>query len=377
MHNTDPGVNNSDGESHATIINDHQGLTSDPFINSIINSLPFPVLIVNSKRQVLYSNKILSTMLQIDDKSDFLGRRPGDIMGCVNSGNDIGCGSAEQCSVCGIVRVILDCFETSQATKGNATVRAKTQSGEDVLELVVTGIPIHFDGKMFAFVILQDVSANNRRKVLERIFFHDIINYLSAIISALDLIEADPVQNSMLISLLKDTSKMLFHEIQSHRTLVLAEQNELTVLPVKIDFFVLINNATKLVLTDPVSKGKRIEILSDKSISCIIDPSILERVIINLLKNALEETKTGGCIQLDYGIRISEIFISVKNDSVMPKEVSYKIFHKTFSTKGSGRGIGTFSIKLLTERYLGGQVTFESNDLVGTVFTVVFPYKTL
>lgn len=374
MHNTDSLVKNSYCEPHTSIINDHKGLASDAFVNSIINSLPFPTLIVNSKRQILYSNKTFSTMLKIGNESDLLGRMPGSVIGCVNNVNDK-CGSMEQCSVCGAARVIIDCFETGQTTKGNTTVRVKNQSNDEMLELAVTCIPMHFDGRMFAFVILQDISDTNRRKVLERIFFHDIINYSSAIISALDLIEGDPVQNSMLVPLLKDTFKMLFQEIQSHKTLVLAEQNELTVSPVKIDFFVLINNTAKLVLMDPVSEGKRIEILNDNSISCIIDPAILERVIINLLKNAFEETKSGGCIQLDYGIRNSEIFISVKNDCVMPKEVSYKIFHKSFSTKGNGRGIGTFSIKLLTERYLGGQVTFESNNQVGTVFTIVLPYK--
>jgi sensor histidine kinase regulating citrate/malate metabolism len=57
----------------------------------------------------------------------------------------------------------------------------------------------------------------------------------------------------------------------------------------------------------------------------------------------------------------------------MSNEVKYQIFQKSFSTKGNGRGLGTFSIKLLTEHYLKGSVSFESNDNIGTVFTVVLP----
>ena len=38
----------------------------------------------------------------------------------------------------------------------------------------------------------------------------------------------------------------------------------------------------------------------------------------------------------------------------MPDEVKAQIFERSFSTKGRGRGIGTYSIKLLTERYLEG-----------------------
>jgi sensor histidine kinase regulating citrate/malate metabolism len=53
-----------------------------------------------------------------------------------------------------------------------------------------------------------------------------------------------------------------------------------------------------------------------------------------------------------------------------------QIFQRSFSTKGSGRGIGTYSMKLLTEQYLGGEILVESSQENGTTFTVVIPLKT-
>jgi signal transduction histidine kinase len=50
-----------------------------------------------------------------------------------------------------------------------------------------------------------------------------------------------------------------------------------------------------------------------------------------------------------------------------------RIFSRSFSTKGVGRGLGTYSIKLLTERYLGGRADFVSNREDGTVFRVRLP----
>jgi sensor histidine kinase regulating citrate/malate metabolism len=50
-----------------------------------------------------------------------------------------------------------------------------------------------------------------------------------------------------------------------------------------------------------------------------------------------------------------------------------KIFKKTFSTKGSGRGLGTYSAKLLTEKFLKGRMYFESNADIGTIFYAVYP----
>jgi sensor histidine kinase regulating citrate/malate metabolism len=47
-----------------------------------------------------------------------------------------------------------------------------------------------------------------------------------------------------------------------------------------------------------------------------------------------------------------------------------QLFQRSFSTKGNGRGIGTYSIKLLTENYLKGKVSFFSNEEEGTVFSI-------
>ena len=64
----------------------------------------------------------------------------------------------------------------------------------------------------------------------------------------------------------------------------------------------------------------------------------------------------------------------VHNPGVMPVSVQHQIFQRSFSTKeGQGRGVGTYSIRLFTERYLGGQVTFESRAPEGTTFTVRVP----
>jgi sensor histidine kinase regulating citrate/malate metabolism len=49
------------------------------------------------------------------------------------------------------------------------------------------------------------------------------------------------------------------------------------------------------------------------------------------------------------------------------------IFQRSFSTKGFGRGLGTYSIRLLTERYLKGSVSFTSSALSGTIFRVRYP----
>jgi len=55
--------------------------------------------------------------------------------------------------------------------------------------------------------------------------------------------------------------------------------------------------------------------------------------------------------------------------------VQLQVFNRSFSTKGTGRGLGTYSVKLLTERCLKGRVGFTSALGEGTVFQVTLPPK--
>ncbi|MBK7188571.1 MAG: hypothetical protein IPH86_07860 [bacterium] len=59
----------------------------------------------------------------------------------------------------------------------------------------------------------------------------------------------------------------------------------------------------------------------------------------------------------------------------MPRTVQLQVFQRSFSTKGRDRGIGTYSIKLLTEKYLGGKASFVSDEGQGTTFSVTLPRR--
>ena len=48
-----------------------------------------------------------------------------------------------------------------------------------------------------------------------------------------------------------------------------------------------------------------------------------------------------------------------------------RIFENGFSTKGTGRGTGLYQVKAMVERF-GGTITVESQEGVGTSFSVSF-----
>jgi sensor histidine kinase regulating citrate/malate metabolism len=64
----------------------------------------------------------------------------------------------------------------------------------------------------------------------------------------------------------------------------------------------------------------------------------------------------------------------VQNGGLLSEPVRRQMFQRSFSTKGTqGRGIGTYSVRLLVEQYLGGSVTFTSDPEHQTVFTIALP----
>ena len=64
----------------------------------------------------------------------------------------------------------------------------------------------------------------------------------------------------------------------------------------------------------------------------------------------------------------------VWNAGEIPADIAKRVFQRNFSTKAqAGRGIGTFSMKLFGEKYLGGRVDFTTSSSDGTVFRFILP----
>jgi signal transduction histidine kinase len=109
-------------------------------------------------------------------------------------------------------------------------------------------------------------------------------------------------------------------------------------------------------------------------IEFVVDKTLLGRVLGNLVKNAIEASEPGDTISVgSIKAATDRIEFWVHNVAVMPEHVRMQVFQRSFSTKGHGRGIGTYSVKLLTERYLEGTVSFTSRPGTGTIFRVRYP----
>jgi signal transduction histidine kinase len=125
----------------------------------------------------------------------------------------------------------------------------------------------------------------------------------------------------------------------------------------------------------PAANGKHLRFDAvDSSLVVRTDLVMLLRVLENMVVNALEATPTGGEVrvyaeQVNGGLRLC-----VWSREEIPPDIARRVFQRNFSTKQqSGRGLGTFSMKLFGEQLLGGKVDFVTSGQGGTIFRIVLP----
>jgi signal transduction histidine kinase len=137
----------------------------------------------------------------------------------------------------------------------------------------------------------------------------------------------------------------------------------------------MLRTVCELYAHHPVSRGREV-VAKEINGPCELasDKLLLQRVLGNLVKNALEASLEGEQVQLSFECRDTSAVFRVHNRAAMPESVRMQVFRRSFSTKSPvGRGIGTYSAKLITERYLGGSLSFTSSEQKGTTFTVTLP----
>jgi PAS domain S-box-containing protein len=105
------------------------------------------------------------------------------------------------------------------------------------------------------------------------------------------------------------------------------------------------------------------------------DFSMLERVLTNLVQNAIQAMPNGGKLTLTAARKQGILIISVEDTGMgIPEEVKPKLFEPMVTTKAKGQGLGLAVVKRLVEA-LNGKITFESQVGKGTKFTVSLPIE--
>ena len=264
---------------------------------------------------------------------------------------------------------------------------------EEQIQLSVQLKEIMLQNKLVRIVLLQNLSSELEEKEIEAwhqlmsVLTHEIMNSVTPIVSL-----TAAVQNILLRSdgTRKDLGKLNEENLEdvfsslstitsrSHGLLKFvnaykAYSKTIEFHPVTTDVAALVTHITDLLTPDLQKFSVKLEVHQQKRpVKAKTDVVLMEQVLINLIKNAIEAVPHdgSGTITIDISSTNNMARISIAdNGSGMDEETMLRIFVPFFTTKASGSGVG-LSLSRQIMKLHNGSIKVHSAPGDGSVFTI-------
>ena len=122
----------------------------------------------------------------------------------------------------------------------------------------------------------------------------------------------------------------------TQRLLVQAEKGDLRAARREITLTGLFDELQGTVQSHQCSVDRTVEMPESPSDATLnTDPRLLQRILLNLLLNALEATPPQGCVRLQAQREEGGHRFTAHNPGFIPESVASRIFLRSFSTKGT------------------------------------------
>jgi len=310
-----------------------ESLLENPVAHALLDSVPGYALILTGDRQLLAGQGEALEELGLTTPESLQGLRAGELFRCIP---------------------VRDGFSRSR-------------------QFWVSSVPLRIGGVEALLFIFKETTEQNRREALEQVFLHDLLNLAGEMDGLAGRLREWPAESESCCGLIREVSRQLVEEIQSQRILLSGEGasagQSRTIRPGEI-----LDRLGRFFANSQAADGRRLEIQSGAHEAFTCDPVLLTRVLVNMVKNALEATPRGGTVKVWHERQADRRGFVVENPGVIPSEVAVRVFERCFSTKAcKGRGLGTFGAKLLGEQMLGGEVGFAPHGGTSTRFFIWIP----
>lgn len=104
-----------------------------------------------------------------------------------------------------------------------------------------------------------------------------------------------------------------------------------------------------------------------------MDPTQIQQVLVNLVKNAMQAMTKGGTLTLQTGEGSDGVWVSViDTGGGIPQEQINRIFEPFYTTKKKGSGLGLMIVQRIVRAH-GGRIDLESDVGRGTTFRIWLP----
>jgi nitrogen fixation/metabolism regulation signal transduction histidine kinase len=267
------------------------------------------------------------------------------------------------------------------------------KAGDETVQLSFFAIELTLRGKPMKLISMSNIQSELEEKEMKawqdlvRVLTHEIMNSVTPISSLATVVEEEldtKIKNADM-QLKKEEAEDMHLSLQtiSKRSAGLIrfvkEFKNLTHVPkprlVEVEVKTLLEELAMLHKKELADHGITVELkLQSSDLRLSADKTMIEQVLINLLKNAIQafDSQAEKKITLAAHANEGHVLISVKdNGNGIDSDALEKIFIPFFTTKKTGSGIG-LSLSRQIMRQHGGQISVKSKLGEGTEFVLRF-----
>jgi two-component system nitrogen regulation sensor histidine kinase NtrY len=278
-------------------------------------------------------------------------------------------------------------------TGGRELFRLKI--GDDLIQLSVYAIELTLRGENVKLISLQNIQSELEEKEMEawqnlvRVLTHEIMNSVTPISSLAGIVEEELKQHMesqqekqltheqlqdihLSLQTISKRSEGLIHFVKEFRSLTSIPKPK----PIQITVMTLLEELCMLHRKELMEKNIHLKIsVYPEDLTISADKNMIEQVVINLLKNAIQSFEEQENRQIELKASLNEKsrpLIAIKdNGTGIDPDALEKIFIPFFTTKKSGSGIG-LSLSRQIMRQHQGTLTVKSTVGKGTEFFMRF-----
>lgn len=294
------------------------------FLDLLISASPMGVIVLNYDHQITDLNPAAIKLLEVKNADGVRGKTISEIKESVP-----------------IDLSEIPMYETRSISLSNGTIYKCTLES-----FIDRGFPRPF----YLIESLTDEVRRAEKKAYEkviRMISHEVNNTTAGITSTLDTViegldavpEVQDMRQAMQICVERCYGMSRF--ITNFADVVKIPKAE----PEPVDLNRLISNLTRFMEVMCLNKNIKLTFQPDESLPpVLLDTSLFEQVLLNIIKNAVESIEEDGEIIISTD-SLQHKLVVADNGKGISKEVEKKIFNPFFSSKPQGQGIGLLFIR--------------------------------
>lgn len=344
---------------------------SSPVVEAVLRASAVALAVVDANRQLVALNVKYVDLAGAEDASTVLGMRPGEALSCIHAATAPGgCGTCLACASCGAAVALLGATVRNRIAERDCFLASSRDGVQQERAFRVRAVPFPVQGEPFVLMCFIDVSEGRRREALDRVFLHDLANVAAGLQGLAEGFADSPWHQTK--EDVQALAEVLAQEVRLQRALMHDEPGAFDPRLAPLEARLLVEEALAVVAHHSAAAATRIEVeVPEPSPVLQTDGILVQHVVVNMILNALEASRPDDPVRVVVRRDGEQVSVRVWNRAAVPEVVRPRIFQRFYTTKGHGRGLGTYSMKLFGETYLGGRVAFTSSAAEGTWFELL------